>query len=141
WYFDSGTGSNVSNNIDLTVAPEDGNMVQVEGCFEIADCPTNPLAEIGETGVPGVPHACPQAVPGARLRARWGVRHVRRGPRGPVPGNGRAEPGVRGHRCHRRPDHLVVARLQLGARLARLPGVHRLRGAGHPVVRGVVRSP
>jgi branched-chain amino acid transport system substrate-binding protein len=46
WYFDSGTGSNVSNNIDLTVAPEDGNMVQVEGCFEIADLPDNPLDEI-----------------------------------------------------------------------------------------------
>ena len=29
-------GSNVSNNTDLTVAPQDGNMVQVEECFEIA---------------------------------------------------------------------------------------------------------
>jgi branched-chain amino acid transport system substrate-binding protein len=46
WYFDSTVGSNVSNNIDLTVAPEDGNMVQVEGCFEIAELPGNPLAEI-----------------------------------------------------------------------------------------------
>jgi branched-chain amino acid transport system substrate-binding protein len=46
WYFDSTTGSNVSNNIDLTVAPEDGNMVQVEDCFEIADLPNNPLEEI-----------------------------------------------------------------------------------------------
>jgi branched-chain amino acid transport system substrate-binding protein len=46
WYFESGTGSNVSNNIDLTVAPEDGNMVQVEECFEIADLPGNPLDEI-----------------------------------------------------------------------------------------------
>jgi hypothetical protein len=36
----------VSNNIDLTVAPEDGNMVQVEDCFEIADLPNNPLEEI-----------------------------------------------------------------------------------------------
>jgi branched-chain amino acid transport system substrate-binding protein len=46
WYFDSGTGSNVSNNVDLTVAPEDGNMVQVEECFEITDLPGNPLDEI-----------------------------------------------------------------------------------------------
>ena len=46
WYFDSTTGSNVSNNIDLTVAPEDGNMVQVEDCFEITDLPNNPLDEI-----------------------------------------------------------------------------------------------
>jgi branched-chain amino acid transport system substrate-binding protein len=46
WYFDSTVGSNVSNNIDLTVAPEDGNMVQVEDCFEITDLPSNPLDEI-----------------------------------------------------------------------------------------------
>lgn len=46
WYYDSTTGSNVSNNIDLTVAPEDGNMVQVEDCFEITDLPGNPLDEI-----------------------------------------------------------------------------------------------
>jgi branched-chain amino acid transport system substrate-binding protein len=46
WYYESGTGSNVSNNIDLTVAPEDGNMVQVEDCFEITDLPNNPLDEI-----------------------------------------------------------------------------------------------
>jgi branched-chain amino acid transport system substrate-binding protein len=46
WYYESGTGSNVSNNIDLTVAPEDGNMVQVEECFEIAPLPGNPLDEI-----------------------------------------------------------------------------------------------
>jgi branched-chain amino acid transport system substrate-binding protein len=46
WYYESGTGANVSNNIDLTVAPEDGNMVQVEDCFEIADLPNNPLDEI-----------------------------------------------------------------------------------------------
>ena len=36
WYFDSTVGSNVSNNTDITVAPQDGNMVQVEDCFEIA---------------------------------------------------------------------------------------------------------
>jgi branched-chain amino acid transport system substrate-binding protein len=46
WYYDSTTGSNVSNNVDLTVAPEDGNMVQVEECFEITDLPSNPLDEI-----------------------------------------------------------------------------------------------
>jgi branched-chain amino acid transport system substrate-binding protein len=46
WYFDSTVGSNVSNNMDITVAPEDGNMVQVEDCFEIAELPGNPLAEI-----------------------------------------------------------------------------------------------
>jgi branched-chain amino acid transport system substrate-binding protein len=46
WYYDSTVGSNVSNNIDLTVAPQDGNMVQVEECFEIAELPGNPLAEI-----------------------------------------------------------------------------------------------
>ncbi|MGH9213555.1 MAG: ABC transporter substrate-binding protein [Acidimicrobiales bacterium] len=46
WYYESGTGSNVSNNADLTVAPEDGNMVQVEECFEITDLPGNPLDEI-----------------------------------------------------------------------------------------------
>jgi branched-chain amino acid transport system substrate-binding protein len=46
WYFDSTVGSNVSNNVDITVAPMDGNMVQVEDCFEIAELPNNPLAEI-----------------------------------------------------------------------------------------------
>ena len=46
WYFDSGTGNNVSNNTDLTVAPEDGNMVQVEDCFDIAELPDNHLEEI-----------------------------------------------------------------------------------------------
>ncbi len=47
WYFDTTVGSNVSNNTDITVAPQDGNMVQVEDCFEIAaldgDSPNNPL--------------------------------------------------------------------------------------------------
>jgi branched-chain amino acid transport system substrate-binding protein len=46
WYFDSTVGSNVSNNVDITVAPQDGNMVQVEDCFEIAELASNPLAEI-----------------------------------------------------------------------------------------------
>ena len=46
WYFESTVGSNVSNNVDLTVAPENGNMVQVEDCFDIAELPSNPLAEI-----------------------------------------------------------------------------------------------
>jgi branched-chain amino acid transport system substrate-binding protein len=46
WYFDSGTGFNVSNNVDLTVAPQDGNMVQVEDCFDIAALPDNHLDEI-----------------------------------------------------------------------------------------------
>jgi branched-chain amino acid transport system substrate-binding protein len=46
WYFDSTVGSNVSNNTDLTVVPRDGKMVQVEDCFDIAELPGNPLAEI-----------------------------------------------------------------------------------------------
>jgi branched-chain amino acid transport system substrate-binding protein len=46
WYFESGTGANVSNNVDLTVAPRDGEMVQLEDCFEIAELPGNNLAEI-----------------------------------------------------------------------------------------------
>jgi branched-chain amino acid transport system substrate-binding protein len=46
WYFDSGTGANVSNNVDLTVAPRDGEMVQLEDCFKIAELPGNTLAEI-----------------------------------------------------------------------------------------------
>ncbi len=46
WYFDSTVGSNVSNNVDITVTPMDGNMVQTEDCFEIAELPGNPLAEI-----------------------------------------------------------------------------------------------
>jgi branched-chain amino acid transport system substrate-binding protein len=46
WYYDSTTGQNVSNNTDITVAPQDGNMVQVEECFDIADLPGNPLDEI-----------------------------------------------------------------------------------------------
>ena len=36
----------MSNNTDRTVAPQDGKMVQVEDCFEIAALDTNPLAEI-----------------------------------------------------------------------------------------------
>ena len=46
WYFESGIGANVSNNVDLTVAPRDGEMVQLEECFEIAELPDNNLAEI-----------------------------------------------------------------------------------------------
>lgn len=46
WYYDSGTGQNVSNNVDITVAPEGDRMVQVEDCIEIADLPGNPLDEI-----------------------------------------------------------------------------------------------
>ena len=46
WYFDSTVGKNVSNNVDITVVPKDGNMVQTEDCFEIAAMPTNPLDAI-----------------------------------------------------------------------------------------------
>ena len=46
WYYDSTTGQNVSNNWDLTVAPQDGKMVKTEDCFEIADLKTSPLDEI-----------------------------------------------------------------------------------------------
>lgn len=46
WYFASTLDANVSNNVDLTVAPQDGNMVQVEDCFEIAALPANPLEAI-----------------------------------------------------------------------------------------------
>jgi branched-chain amino acid transport system substrate-binding protein len=46
WYYDSTVGQNVSNNTDLTVAPQDGNMVQVEECFDIAALPGNPLDAI-----------------------------------------------------------------------------------------------
>jgi branched-chain amino acid transport system substrate-binding protein len=48
WYYDSTVGANVSNNTDITVAPQDGNMVQVEDCFDIAELPSdaNKLADI-----------------------------------------------------------------------------------------------
>jgi branched-chain amino acid transport system substrate-binding protein len=46
WYFDSTVGSNVSNNVDITVSPQDGKMVQVEDCFDIAELASNPLADI-----------------------------------------------------------------------------------------------
>jgi branched-chain amino acid transport system substrate-binding protein len=46
WYYDSTVGSNVSNNNDITVAPRDGKMVQLEDCFEIAALPGNPLDQI-----------------------------------------------------------------------------------------------
>jgi branched-chain amino acid transport system substrate-binding protein len=46
WYFDSTTGSNISNNWDITVVPQDGNMVQKEDCFAIAELAANPLAAI-----------------------------------------------------------------------------------------------
>ena len=46
WYFDSTVGSNVSNNTDITVTPQDGKMVQTEDCFEIAELDANPLAQI-----------------------------------------------------------------------------------------------
>jgi branched-chain amino acid transport system substrate-binding protein len=53
WYYDSTVGSNVSNNTDITVAPQDGNMVKVEDCFDIAALdgpvpPNNPLTQIRE---------------------------------------------------------------------------------------------
>jgi branched-chain amino acid transport system substrate-binding protein len=46
WYFSSTIGSNVSNNTDITVTPQDGKMVQTEDCFEIAELEQNPLAQI-----------------------------------------------------------------------------------------------
>jgi branched-chain amino acid transport system substrate-binding protein len=46
WYFNSTGGSNVSNNNDITVVPQDGKMVQKEDCFPIAELPANPLAQI-----------------------------------------------------------------------------------------------
>jgi branched-chain amino acid transport system substrate-binding protein len=46
WYYSSGTGSNVSNNTDRTVVPQDGNMVQKEDCFPIQETDNNPLAAI-----------------------------------------------------------------------------------------------
>jgi branched-chain amino acid transport system substrate-binding protein len=48
WYYDSTTGSNVSNNVDLTVVPKGGKMVQTEACFDIAavPVPTNALSAI-----------------------------------------------------------------------------------------------
>jgi branched-chain amino acid transport system substrate-binding protein len=46
WYFDSTVGKNVSNNTDLTVTPKGDKMVQSEDCFEIAELPANPLADI-----------------------------------------------------------------------------------------------
>jgi len=46
WYFDSAVGQNVSNNNDTTVTPKDGNMVQKEDCFAIAELPANPLKDI-----------------------------------------------------------------------------------------------
>jgi len=46
WYFDSTVGQNVSNNNDITVVPKDGNMVQKEDCFAIAELPANPLKDI-----------------------------------------------------------------------------------------------
>jgi branched-chain amino acid transport system substrate-binding protein len=46
WYYDSGTGSNVSNNTDRTVAPRDGKIVQIEDCFDVAALEGNPLDQI-----------------------------------------------------------------------------------------------
>jgi branched-chain amino acid transport system substrate-binding protein len=46
WYFDSTVGQNISNNTDITVVPKDGNMVQKEDCFAIAELPANPLKDI-----------------------------------------------------------------------------------------------
>jgi len=46
WYFDSTVGQNVSNNNDITVVPKDGNMVQEEDCFAIAELAANPLKDI-----------------------------------------------------------------------------------------------
>ncbi len=46
WYYSSTIGKNVSNNTDITVAPQDGKMVQTEDCFEIVAMDSNPLAEI-----------------------------------------------------------------------------------------------
>ena len=36
----------MSNNVDITVTPKGGKIVQAEDCFEIAALPTNPLDEI-----------------------------------------------------------------------------------------------
>jgi branched-chain amino acid transport system substrate-binding protein len=46
WYFASTLEENVSNNMDITVTPQDGVMVQAEECFLIAELPQNPLEAI-----------------------------------------------------------------------------------------------
>jgi branched-chain amino acid transport system substrate-binding protein len=46
WYFASTLDENVSNNMDITVTPQDGKMVKAEDCFLIAELPQNPLAAI-----------------------------------------------------------------------------------------------
>jgi branched-chain amino acid transport system substrate-binding protein len=46
WYYDSGVGSNVSNNTDRTVSPKGGKIVQIDDCFPIAALPANPLDKI-----------------------------------------------------------------------------------------------
>ena len=47
WYFDSTTGFNVSNNTDLTVvAAGTARWSRREECFDIAELPGNPLADI-----------------------------------------------------------------------------------------------
>jgi branched-chain amino acid transport system substrate-binding protein len=48
WYFESGVGGNVSNNVDYTVVPAGDKMELLEDCFEIAelDADANLLAEI-----------------------------------------------------------------------------------------------
>ncbi len=56
WYYSSGTGANVSNNTDRTVAPLGEIMVQVEDCFDVeaidaddaAGIHGNPLGAIRE---------------------------------------------------------------------------------------------
>ncbi len=49
WYFTNDTGlGNVSNNTDRTVVPQDGNMVQLEDCFDIQATDNNPLAALRE---------------------------------------------------------------------------------------------
>ena len=99
WDFDSTVGFHPPNNTDITVAPQDGNMAQVEDCFEIVAMDSNPLAEIRQKEQESVltadprPHLenqeqgvrsldaelrRPQTVHRARLRA-WGGVFVMQG--------------------------------------------------------------
>ena len=47
WYYTSGTGQNVSNNTDRTVAPDGDKMSQVEDCFDVEAIDKDDAAGIG----------------------------------------------------------------------------------------------
>ena len=115
WYYGDAP-LHIPNNIDRTTTPKDGKMVEKEDCFPISDVDPaiTQVREIEAKGGERVARAELAGLPAVhrhRPGPGRGVRPVRGRDGGALPGDRRAEPGVRRGRRDGR-VHRVVAHQQ-----------------------------